>query len=177
MGWGKGQRKEHTYLQQNGGVPLDHPRKCIAHKHTGEPCRRYAIRGGTVCPVHGGTAPQVRRKAAQRLNKLEDQAMMRAIMRRRRGDYQDPPVPAAIDPPADLTPATTPPIPATEIPADTPPQDAADDLTPPTTPTDPGTVSASPTPPVEPPVKPLMGLGEAMAEGRRPPRPMTRRRR
>jgi hypothetical protein len=56
-----------TYLQQNGGVPLDHPRRCVAHTHAGQPCRRYAVRGANVCRVHGGAAPQVVAKARERL--------------------------------------------------------------------------------------------------------------
>ena len=55
------------YLQQNGGVPLDHPRRCTAHTHAGTPCRRYAARGANVCRVHGGAAPQVVAKARERL--------------------------------------------------------------------------------------------------------------
>jgi hypothetical protein len=55
------------YLQQNGGVPLDHPRRCVAHTHHGTPCRRYAARGANVCRVHGGAAPQVVAKARERL--------------------------------------------------------------------------------------------------------------
>lgn len=38
---------------------LEHPRRCHARRTDGEPCRRYAIRGGVVCRVHGGAAPQV----------------------------------------------------------------------------------------------------------------------
>jgi hypothetical protein len=46
---------------------LDHPRRCTAHKHNGEPCLRYAARGANVCRVHGGAAPQVVAKARERL--------------------------------------------------------------------------------------------------------------
>src|ERR1700759_5433953 len=46
---------------------LDHPRRCSAHKHNGEPCLRYAARGASVCRVHGGGAPQVVAKARERL--------------------------------------------------------------------------------------------------------------
>lgn len=34
---------------------------------TGKPCQRWSIRGGYVCPSHGGRAPQVRAKARERL--------------------------------------------------------------------------------------------------------------
>lgn len=40
---------------------------CSAKTTTGKPCRRYAVAGGTVCPTHGGSAPQVRQRAHQRL--------------------------------------------------------------------------------------------------------------
>jgi hypothetical protein len=42
--------------------------KCTAHsKRTGNPCKLAAILGGTVCRMHGGSAPQVKSKAAERL--------------------------------------------------------------------------------------------------------------
>ena len=51
-----------------------HPkRSCAAHskvKH--KPCSKAAIPGGTVCRYHGGAAPQVRAKAAERLADLID---------------------------------------------------------------------------------------------------------
>ena len=41
--------------------------RCTAvSSRTGEPCRRWAIVGGSVCAVHGGTAPTVRAKAQER---------------------------------------------------------------------------------------------------------------
>lgn len=52
-------------------------RRCKARsKHSGKQCRRYAIAGGTVCPTHGGSAPQVQAAAARRLEaqKLESDA-------------------------------------------------------------------------------------------------------
>jgi hypothetical protein len=42
-------------------------RCCAVSTRTGKPCGRYAIEGGTVCPAHGGSAPQVRQKAAARV--------------------------------------------------------------------------------------------------------------
>lgn len=60
-----------SYLKEHGGVPLDHPRRCQVHNRSaaagkGEPCRRYAAKGATVCTMHGGAAPLVRRKALLR---------------------------------------------------------------------------------------------------------------
>lgn len=40
---------------------------CTARRQDGEPCRAPAIKGGSVCRVHGGRAPQVRAAAARRL--------------------------------------------------------------------------------------------------------------
>ena len=59
------------------GSPTQGPaRQCTARSTTsGEQCRKSAIRGGTVCETHGGSAPQVRRKAALRLLELVDPAI------------------------------------------------------------------------------------------------------
>jgi hypothetical protein len=59
-------------------VPGPWRRKCTAKsKSTGERCRRWAIRGGDVCPMHGGSAKHVRQRAEQR---MEDR--LRAFGRR-----------------------------------------------------------------------------------------------
>jgi hypothetical protein len=42
-------------------------RRCSARRKDGQPCGNYAIIGGRVCRIHGGAAPQVRRKAKERL--------------------------------------------------------------------------------------------------------------
>jgi len=42
-------------------------KKCTATKKDGEPCNAWAIEGGEVCYHHGGAAPQVKRKAEERL--------------------------------------------------------------------------------------------------------------
>lgn len=42
-------------------------RRCTARRSDGEPCRGWAIVGGTVCRAHGGAAPQVRAAARRRL--------------------------------------------------------------------------------------------------------------
>lgn len=41
------------------------------------PCKNHAIRGGFVCQMHGGSAPQVRKKAARRLLAMAEPAMIR----------------------------------------------------------------------------------------------------
>jgi hypothetical protein len=38
-------------------------RRCRARRSNGKPCRAWAITGGFVCRVHGGSARQVRREA------------------------------------------------------------------------------------------------------------------
>lgn len=44
--------------------------RCTARRTDGTPCGAWAIRGGFVCRMHGGAAPQVRAAAHARL--LED---------------------------------------------------------------------------------------------------------
>lgn len=44
--------------------------KCRGHRRDGSPCGRWAIRGGYVCPKHGGASPQARRKALERLTEI-----------------------------------------------------------------------------------------------------------
>jgi hypothetical protein len=41
--------------------------RCRARRTDGQPCGCWSIRGGYVCRVHGGSAPQVRAKADARL--------------------------------------------------------------------------------------------------------------
>jgi hypothetical protein len=50
-------------------------RVCTAKRSNGEACNKPPIKGGTVCATHGGSAPQVRRKAALRLLELVDPAI------------------------------------------------------------------------------------------------------
>lgn len=49
--------------------------KCSARTSAGNPCQKWAIRGGTVCVKHGGAAPQVKRRASLRLIELVDPAI------------------------------------------------------------------------------------------------------
>lgn len=44
--------------------------KCAGHRSDGSPCGRWPIAGSTVCPVHGGSAPQVKAKAAIRADMI-----------------------------------------------------------------------------------------------------------
>lgn len=48
-----------------------HGTRCTSRKTNGDPCSRRAISGGTVCPAHGGNAPQVRRRAMENLLELD----------------------------------------------------------------------------------------------------------
>lgn len=50
--------------------------KCSAKSsRTGKPCQRWAILGGTVCPMHGGSAPQVKAAAQLRIEDLRPKAI------------------------------------------------------------------------------------------------------
>jgi hypothetical protein len=47
--------------------PPEHLRCTAKANRTGKRCRRGAIAGGSVCPTHGGQAPAVQRRAAERV--------------------------------------------------------------------------------------------------------------
>lgn len=52
---------------------LRYTNRCRAHRQRdGKPCGAWAMRGTTVCRVHGGMAPQVRAKAAERQAAMTD---------------------------------------------------------------------------------------------------------
>lgn len=53
--------------------------RCKAHKTNGSPCNNSPIRGSTVCRVHGGSAPQVKRAAFVRLLMEADPAAAELI--------------------------------------------------------------------------------------------------
>lgn len=45
--------------------------RCTARKRSGDQCRAFAVKGATVCRMHGGAAPQVRSAAKVRAAELE----------------------------------------------------------------------------------------------------------
>lgn len=49
--------------------------KCSRIKRNGDRCGNFPIKGGTVCRFHGGAAPQVRKKADERLRAMADPLM------------------------------------------------------------------------------------------------------
>lgn len=66
----------------SGDNPLSVPsglkrgQRCSAHsKRTGNPCTQPAIAGATVCRMHGGSAPQVKAAAKERLMALQPLAI------------------------------------------------------------------------------------------------------
>jgi hypothetical protein len=51
--------------------------KCSAKsKQSGQRCKQPAIPGGKVCRFHGGAAPQVKRKAAERLEATKERVLL-----------------------------------------------------------------------------------------------------
>ena len=71
---------------------MNDSRRCTAHSsQTGERCKKSAMLGQTVCRVHGGSAPQSKKAARERLNDLVDPAIstLRTILKQgvKTGDY------------------------------------------------------------------------------------------
>lgn len=64
---------------------------CSARKTNGDPCRRRPINGGTVCPTHGGRAPQVRAAAQRRILAHADRAVAAVV-----AIMEDPATPSAV---------------------------------------------------------------------------------
>lgn len=48
---------------------------CNGHTRAGKPCGNPAMKGTTVCRMHGGSAPQVQAKAAERIAAARDDAL------------------------------------------------------------------------------------------------------
>ena len=71
--------------------------RCTARSaRTGEPCKRYATRGGNVCTTHGGSAPQVQAAARRRLEQAADVLVQRLLGFALDGEVADPVALAAI---------------------------------------------------------------------------------
>lgn len=61
------------------GPTVPDKRQCTAHNRAGKRCGKTPIVGGTVCRLHGGAAPQVAKKAAERLADMVDPALTRLL--------------------------------------------------------------------------------------------------
>lgn len=62
--------------------------RCSAHsKRSGKPCTQPAIAGGTVCRMHGGSAPQVQAAARERLMALQPLAIQTLHSLLNRGEF------------------------------------------------------------------------------------------
>lgn len=60
--------EDRVSIWETGTLPSQ---KCGARKgDTGEPCKAWAITGGSVCVYHGGKAPQIRAAARRRVEAL-----------------------------------------------------------------------------------------------------------
>lgn len=54
--------------------------KGTSRSRDGDQCRRQAIAGSVVCKYHGGAAPQVRRRAAERIMMAADDAASKLVV-------------------------------------------------------------------------------------------------
>jgi len=64
---------------------------CTARKRNGDPCGNAAMNGSTVCRMHGGAAPQVKRRAQQRILEASDKAAAHLVAM-----MQDKTIPPAV---------------------------------------------------------------------------------
>lgn len=67
--------KRRKRMRELGLMPPLEP--CVAHKKTGERCKKYPMVGQVVCEKHGGKAPQNIAKAKERIAMLADAAAQR----------------------------------------------------------------------------------------------------
>lgn len=70
------QRIRRSLLMVQQAPEVVKQRKCRAKNAAGNPCGKYAIKGGSVCPTHGGSAPQVKKRAALRLLAMVEPALV-----------------------------------------------------------------------------------------------------
>ena len=67
--------------------PSDKP-KCKATNHDGNPCGNHPLKGTTVCRYHGGSAPQVKQKAMERILAAADPAAAELIRIAKEGESE-----------------------------------------------------------------------------------------
>ena len=56
-------------------LPTNHPVRCHATTRDGDQCEHWSMHGQRVCHMHGGKAPQNKRKAEERMLALIDPAV------------------------------------------------------------------------------------------------------
>ncbi|WIB33924.1 HGGxSTG domain-containing protein [Curtobacterium sp. MCSS17_005] len=66
-------------MSKNNSDLMHADTRCTARRRNGEPCRNWAMLGTNVCRMHGGAAPQVRRRAQQRILEASDKAAARLV--------------------------------------------------------------------------------------------------
>jgi len=72
-------------------------RQCVAKsKRSGVQCRSWAMHGGTVCRMHGGSAPQTLAKARENIAMLRDKSAAVFSKQLDTGEVQPPTVMAAV---------------------------------------------------------------------------------
>src|SRR5215212_1973918 len=67
-------KRHKRHSEERWALLPEHIVRCQAHNPSGRRCGFEAIDGGVVCERHGGLAPQVRRRAAERLIMTADAA-------------------------------------------------------------------------------------------------------